>query len=607
MATSNDFVAIQASTGTSAGTSPMKHLRAAIVLLAGCACTPLMAVTLTTFTGIADLRQRIDGFGTCLSGDSGEQAWFQDLYFDDARFSIVRMDLVPAFKAPYADFTYNSPWFHNNPALPGPAGNNVRAYTSAVDYGATFAGRNAPIAVMGPNIDTNVTRFDFEAGTPRVAGAMAQRGQASAAALGGFKLIGSIWSPAPWLKVSSGNAIGNAGYPLPVGGTPWPFIWAGNFSGGRLDVSDVPLAVFNDGTGPTSALTQFARSTAAYLRGFQNRFGVRLHAISIQNELNFETFYNSATYPLSSQYIAALKRVRSELDLYPDLRDIGIIGPEDLLGGDAYGMWEYGGPVHKNLQYLKNIGDDANAEDAIAIYAIHGYAADGASAAAATPQQWLWWKNGWTTSPAPGIPANVAGFASHGKRSWMTETSGESTGWLAPAAGFPGQGAFGLALRIHQALSVGDQSAWVYWQMADGSAVGDQTLTDSGLAASSPKYVALKHYARYIRPGALRARVDVTGNSEVVASVYWNTTDNAVTWVVLNGNASAQPITITLPAQPAAASSYALVRSSNGTLWQGSTINPSAGTLTFTLAAYGVATVSGGAGSDRIFASGFEP
>ena len=118
----------------------------------------------------------------------------------------------------------------------------------------------------------------------------------------------------------------------------WPFIWAGNFSGGMLDTSDTPLAVFNDGTGPTSALTQFARSTAAYLRGFQNRYGVHLYAISIQNELNFETFYNSAFYPLSSQYIAALKRVRAELDAYPDLTSIRIIGPEDLLGGDAYGM-----------------------------------------------------------------------------------------------------------------------------------------------------------------------------------------------------------------------------------------------------------------------------
>jgi hypothetical protein len=49
------------------------------------------AVTLTTAVGPSDLRQRIDGFGTCLSGDEATQAWFQSLYFDDARFTIERM------------------------------------------------------------------------------------------------------------------------------------------------------------------------------------------------------------------------------------------------------------------------------------------------------------------------------------------------------------------------------------------------------------------------------------------------------------------------------------------------------------------------------------
>ena len=576
-----------------------------ICLLALC-CPVVQAATLITHTGPGDLHQGIDGFGTCLSGSVATQSWFQNLYYQDARFSILRMDLVPVFRSPWSDYAYNSPWFHNNPPLPGPDGNNVRTYTGPNDYGRSFAGRNAAIAVMGQDIDANIAYFDFDAASPHAAGVMAQLGQAHAAALGGFKLIGSIWSPAPWLKVSSGNSIGNADWPLPVGGTPWPFIWGGNFAGGRLDVSGTPLDVFNDGNGPTSALTQFARSTAAYVRGFQNHYGVHFYAISIQNELNFEEFYNSATYPLSSQYIAALKRVRSEFDRYPDLAGIRIMGPEDLLGGDAYGMWQYGGPIHKNLQYLKHIGDDPQAETAIAFFAIHGYAADGASAANATPQQWLWWKNGWNTAPAPGLPDNVAGYASYGKKSWMTETSGEATAWLAPSTGFPGQGAFGLALRIHQALTAGDQSAWVYWQMADGKPVAEQTLTDGDLGASSAKYVAFKHYARYIRPGSVRVRVDVQGDDNVLASAYLQASDQSLTWVVLNGNASSRPVTVNLPASPPEAASYALVRSSDGALWQQSQVSPTGGTLTFDLPGYGVATISDGSGNDRIFRNGFE-
>lgn len=583
----------------------MKQLLASLVL-ALCCALPLSAATLTTHTDAGNLHQHIDGFGTCLSGSVAEQAWFQNLYYDDARFTILRMDLVPVFRSPYSDFTYNSPWFHNNPPLPGPDNNNVRTYTGPDDYSDMFAGRSAPIAVMGPDINANIAYFNFDASSVHAVGVMAQLGTANAQALGDFKLIGSIWSPAPWLKISSGNSIGNAAYPLPVGGTPWPFIWGGNFAGGSLDVSDVPLAVFDDGTGPTSALTQFARSTAAYLRGFQNRYGVHFYAISIQNELNFEEFYNSATYPLSSQYIAALKRVRSELDQYPDLADIHILGPEDLLGGSAYGMWEYGGPIHKNLQYLEHIDDDPQAEGAIAFFAIHGYAADGASAANATPQQWLWWKDGWTSRPAAGLPASVAGYASYGKKSWMTETSGESTNWLAPSSGFPGQGAFGLALRIHQALTAGDQSAWVYWQLADGNSDAAQTLTDSDLGADSPKYVAFKHYARYIRPDAVRASVDVQGNANILASAFWQASDQTMTWVVLNGNPGSEPITINLPAQPPTASSYTLARSSNGNLWQQSNITPVAGQLVFKLAGYGVATISDVTGNDHIFMDGFE-
>ena len=583
----------------------MKHLFIALVFACPLAA-PSSASTLVTHTDSSALHQHIDGFGTCLSGDSATQEWFRQLFFDDARFSILRMDLVPVFRSPWSDFTYNSPWFHNSPPLPGPEGNNVRTYTGPDDYSDLFAGRRAPIAVMGPDINANLAYFDFDAASVHAAGTMAQLGKANAAALGGFKLVGSIWSPAPWLKVSSGNAIGDAPWPLPVGGTPWPFIWGGNFAGGRLDVSDVPLAVFDDGSGPTSALTQFARSTAAYLRGFQNRYGVHFYAISIQNELNFEEFYNSATYPLSSQYIAALKRVRSELDRYPDLADIRIMGPEDLLGGDAYGMWQYGGPIHKNLQYLKHIADDPQAQNALALFAIHGYAADGASAANATPQQWLWWKEGWSTNPAPGLPASVAGYASYGRKSWMTETSGEATSWLAPSSGFPGQGAFGLALRIHQALTAGDQSAWIYWQLADGKPVAAQTLTDADIRAESPKYVALKHYARFIRPGSVRAGVDVQGDSNILASAYWHAPDQAMTWVVLNGRPVSEPITILLPANPPPSSTYLLVRSAEGSLWQQATLTPAAGQLSFTLPAYGVATVSDSPDIDSIFTDGFE-
>ena len=58
------------------------------------------------------------------------------------------MDLTPSFRSPWSDRVYNSPWYGNDPALPGPDNNNVRTYTSAADYTRSFGGHQAQIAVI---------------------------------------------------------------------------------------------------------------------------------------------------------------------------------------------------------------------------------------------------------------------------------------------------------------------------------------------------------------------------------------------------------------------------------------------------------------------------
>jgi hypothetical protein len=453
---------------------------------------------------------------------------------------------------------------------------------------------------MGPDINFNTNYFNFGAGMPAIAGPLGQIGDSKRGQLGDFKLFGSHWSPAPWVKVSSGNSINGQSGNLPVNGTPWPFIWGGNFSGGKLDTSGTPLAVFDDsslgGAGPTSALTQFVRCTAAYLRGFQKAYNVHFYSISIQNELNFEEFYNSCTYPLSSGYITALKAVRAELDKYPDLAEIKLMGPEDLLGGDAYGMWQYGGgstTIHKNLQYLQNIAADPIAAAAESFFCIHGYASDGISAANATPTSWLWWANGWTSSPAAGIPPNVQGFTAYGKKSWMTETSGENPAWLSPASGFPSGGAWSLALRIQQALVFGQQSAWVYWQFTDGSTNGQFTLTDQWQRTNSAKYVAAKHFFRYIRPNSIRVDATVTGSTNLVASAFLNQTNRTLTAILINTTSNALPAAITLTNLPFSFSTFRTFTSSETNYWRSSSTPVANSTASVNIPRYGIVTLYG--------------
>ncbi len=299
---------------------------------------------------------------------------------------------------------------------------------------------------------------------------------------------------------------------------------------------------------------------------------------------------------MTNGYLAAIKAVRAELDQYPDLANIKIMGPEDVLGGDAYGMWQYGAgstTADKNLQFVQAVGADPTAADAEEFFCIHGYDSDGVSAAAATPTQWNWWANGWTTSPAAGIPANIAGFTHYGKKSWMTETSGEDPAWLSPSSGFPSGGAWSVALRIQQALTTGQESAWAYWQLTDGTPVSDFTLTDSTTLQNSPKYVAAKHFFRYIRPNSICVNATVAGSGALTASAFLHKTNGTMTVVLINSTNSPIQAVLISPAQPAGIASWQTYTSSSGSYWQITTNAITNGQAIVSVPGYGVVTLYG--------------
>ncbi len=466
----------------------------------------------------------IDGFGTTAPAKLGGEAWLARLYADDLRASVLRVDLTPHFQPPVSNYGYNSPGAHDSPPLPGPEGNNVRTYRDLADYRRSWSGRRAAIAVLTSDLQQDLLFFDYRAPDVKSYGELARTAARAARARGEpFKLVGSIWSPAPWLKQSSGQRIDGADPVMPKGGTPWPFIWMGNFAGGVLDTSDTPRSELDDGGGPTSALTQFARISAAYVLGFQRTFGVRLYALSIQNELNFETFYNSCSYPDARGYAAALRAVRREFERVPELAEIRLMGPEDLLGAEPYALWQYGQPpqiVHKNLQYLAALAADPEAAPALSLFAVHAYRSDGVNAAGDDARMWRYWLDGWRDPPAPGLPRDVRGVRAYGKPSWMTEMSGEPSTWLPASGDVLANSALGLALKIHGALTAGEESAWLYWQLSDGKPVGRETLTDASLRDRAPKYVAFKHFARFIRPGACAVPVEVERPRELSVSAY---------------------------------------------------------------------------------------
>src|SRR5262245_33009171 len=79
---------------------------AGLAFLAGLAIWPAefrsAAQTITIDAAPSARHQTIDGFGTCLSGNEGQQDWWRSLYFDDLQSSMLRVDLTPTFKSPYS-------------------------------------------------------------------------------------------------------------------------------------------------------------------------------------------------------------------------------------------------------------------------------------------------------------------------------------------------------------------------------------------------------------------------------------------------------------------------------------------------------------------------
>jgi MYXO-CTERM domain-containing protein len=551
------------------------------------------SVSLSIDTSDAGRRQVIDGFGTTADPGVAGQSWYQQLYLDDAKLTLLAVVSEVSFASPYSDNFYVSPWYP--PAaiqLPGPDMNNVRTYTSVADYGRVWGGLSAPIAVMGPDIDQNVKLLDFSPWADTAA--LVQKALANRAALGDFKVIWENQSPPPWVKIASGNGFDDGvRSDFPPIGTPFPFIWYGFFGGGVLDVSNTPIAAFNDGTGPTSALTQFARSMAAYARGLQNFLGVPLYAISLQREIAFESFYPTCLYDVP-HLVAALKAVRAELDKYPDLKAIQLIGPEDSMIDSSYSLWSFG-PTAKSLQLVAGVAADPQALTAMGFFALET-GSYGSNPIPPLPDGWDRWANGWTAMPAPGLPDAVSGFTAYGKKSWVLREGGEQHAWLAPvddAGTPPNQGAWGEALAIHFGLVVGQQSGWFSDGFADGDPTNPSELTDPDAGAGSPKLVALKHFSRFIRPGAVRVSTTVTGagSSSVLASAYVHDANGTLTVVLIKDGTGAADVTIHLPPSLPGLGAFAAFTSSDYALWQSTTPSIDGGVVTVSVPGYGIATL----------------
>jgi len=176
-----------------------------------------------------------------------------------------------------------------------------------------------------------------------------------------------------------------------------------------------------------------------------------------------------------------------------------------------------------------------------------------------------------------------------GKEVWMTEhfldstaKSSSATSWKTNLAD-----AIAAAKEVHDTMTLGQYNAFVWWWLVNSN---DSTPTGLIDTSNQPTYfgLALKHFARYVRPGYQRVAATSQPVSGVYLSAYAGSGRQVL--VLINSNNSAvslpvqiknQTVTSLTPYQTTASSSFA----------QLSAIAVSNGNLTINLPAQSITTL----------------
>lgn len=456
--------------------------------------------------------QTIDGFGTCVAskspgpGNPYLNEAFENAYMKDLGASILRLEINP-------------------------------------ELGPTPLPPDA-------NYEAVAKSLDFKAGPNQGQGLLAQA--LNAHKLDRLLLYGTPWTPPGWMKANGVTHLldyPTAGSPQPRGMSPTA---TRDKNGGWHDSNNILKPDQRD---------NYGKYLAGFCRGFQANFGLPVYAVSVQNELMFDEFYNSCRYDYDMSTVdwaAKPPRVRPDAGskFSPAFHDtvaaIGrqfraqkvsakLAGPESVGPDNAhFTMTEEG--------YITAVMSDPATRGDLGILNIHGYGGD-----AIHP--------GGSRSAWAKFYSDVKGY---GRPLWMTEESGEDNAWTTSHNGSKENGAISVATHIDEALAYGNCNAYLYWQITDpkpsGGALTTPDLT-TGVNTQAKKYCAAKHFFRYIRPGAVR--LGTTGDTETFsACAFTHDANKTLTVVLINTATTPEPATITLPTSGPAFASFQTWRTS---------------------------------------------
>jgi len=393
------------------------------------------------------------------------------------------------------------------------------------------------------------------------------------------------------------------------------------------------------GTIKNTYYTKFAHWLAGYSEAFKdavNRSGHGFDSLSMQNEVSYESPFLSMSWthcptpgsPSNScwdQYADGLKAIK---DYWSGKSLPPIVGPGEARLGFNFGEIDWRLWVQKRLIYeVKNQGD-ATLIDFLDAYqtnhywqiyneqnnkVIDNYVNGLRSKPDTGMEAWLNANEAWV-SKSELLPA------ADDKPQYYTEAGNPDVrAWLKNGTS-PGEyDGLSTAAAIHTYLTFGNASVFYFWTFSNAAGCGNVICSDqlSNLGAAA-KYNAVKHYSRWIRPGAVRIKAiwdstlddypsiaNYPGDASRDGSSRWDTahglnitawhhgTDNDLVIVVNNMKSTAKAIALKLNNQ-SSSGTFSRWQSTNGSYWQSVSApiyHPAKHTMYFTVPAYSVTTI----------------
>ncbi len=298
----------------------------------------------------------------------------------------------------------------------------------------------------------------------------------------------------------------------------------------------------------TANYQTYANQLANYVLTMKNSQGVNLHAISIQNEPNYETTYESCLWT-AAQFHDFVPYLSAALTAK------GVGSTKIMLPESA--QW--------NFSLAADTMNDPVTAAQVGILGGHNY---GSSAAAITQ----------FGSPPP-VPL------------WQTEH------YFGASADVSITNGLAVAEQIHDFMTVAEASAYHYWWLkgsGSGSIAGNSTTTPA------KRLYVMGNYSKFVRPGF--QRFTVTSNTTALISAYKNPASQD--FVIVAANPTAWPVTQTfnLSSCPTVTSLDRWVTSDTLSLSSQAAVSVTSGVFTAVLPAYTVTTYQSVAATSPVIA-----